>query len=404
LAAADKEYCLMLKRSVKDVALAGQRVLMRADFNVPIKDGVITDATRITASLPTIRHILASGARLVLASHLGRPKEGKFDAAASMAPVALELSKQLGREVKLLADPRTDAALEMVAALPAGGVVLAENVRFFAGESANDDALGAAWARLADIFVNDAFGSSHRAHASVVGAAKHIPAVAGLLVEKELAAFDAVLGNPKRPFVAVLGGAKVSDKIKVIENLLERVDAIIIGGGMAYTFLAAKGVAVGSSLLEKDRIEFARGLLDKAAAKGVRVLLPQDHVIADRFAADAARQVVTGAIPDGWMGLDIGPASAAEFAACVRSAGTALWNGPMGVFEMEPFAAGTGALAQAMADCQGITVVGGGDSAAAVNHFHLAERMTHVSTGGGASLELLEGVDLPGVAALMDRG
>lgn len=394
----------MLKRSVKDVALAGQRVLMRADFNVPVKDGVITDATRITASLPTIRHILATGARLVLASHLGRPKEGKFDAGASMAPVAHELSKHLGQEVKLLADPRTDAAVQAVQALPPGGVLLVENVRFFAGENANDPELGAAWARLADVFVNDAFGSSHRAHASVVGAAAHIPAVAGLLVEKELAAFDAVLGNPKRPFVAILGGAKVSDKIKVIENLLERVDALIIGGGMAYTFLAAQGLGVGSSLLEKERIEFARGLLDKAASRGVRILLPQDHVIADRFAADAARKVVTGAIPDGWMGLDIGPVTAAEFAATVRAAGTVLWNGPMGVFEMEPFAAGTGALAEAMATCQGVTVVGGGDSAAAVNHFGLAARMTHVSTGGGASLELLEGIDLPGVAALMDRG
>ena len=394
----------MLKRSVKDVALAGQRVLMRADFNVPLKDGVITDTTRITASLPTIRHILGTGARLVLASHLGRPKEGKFDAAASMAPVARELSKHLGLEVRLLDDPRTAAAAQAVQALPAGGVLLVENVRFFAGENANDPALGAAWAKLADVFVNDAFGSSHRAHASVVGAAAHIPAVAGLLVEKELAAFDAVLGNPKRPFVAILGGAKVSDKIKVIENLLERVDALIIGGGMAYTFLAAQGIGVGSSLLEKDRIDFARGLLDKAASRGVRILLPQDHVIADRFAADAARKVVVGAIPDGWMGLDIGPQSSAEFAATVRAAGTALWNGPMGVFEMEPFAAGTGALAEAMAACQGVTVVGGGDSAAAVNHFGLAARMTHVSTGGGASLELLEGIDLPGVAALMDRG
>ncbi|MSR75366.1 MAG: phosphoglycerate kinase [Planctomycetes bacterium] len=394
----------MLKRSVNEVALAGRRVLMRADFNVPVQHGVVGDQTRITASLPTIRLILAAGAKLVLTSHLGRPKEGKPDAESSLRPIAAILSQHLGFEVGMIADPRTDAALAAVEALPAGRALLVENVRFFAGESTNDAALGAAYARLADVFVNDAFGSSHRAHASVVGAAAHIPAVAGLLVEKELAAFDAVLGTAKRPFVAILGGAKVSDKIAVIDNLMERVDALIIGGGMAYTFLAAKGIDVGASLLEKDRVVFARSLLDKAAARGMKIYLPTDHVIADRFAADAQRKIVSGAIPHGWMALDIGPESAAEFSAVIRAAGTVLWNGPMGVFEMAPFAAGTQAVARAAAECSGVTVVGGGDSAAAVNHFGLSERMTHVSTGGGASLELLEGRGLPGVAALQDRG
>ena len=394
----------MLKRSVRDVSLAGRCVLLRADFNVPVKDGVISDATRILASLPTIRHVLSAGAKLVLTSHLGRPKEGKFDASASLRPVAAVLTEQLGFEVGLIADPRTAEAAAAVAALPFGRALLVENVRFFAGESENNADLGAAYARLADVFVNDAFGSSHRAHASVVGAAAHIPAVAGLLVEKELAAFDSVLRQPRRPFVAILGGAKVSDKIAVIENLMARVDALIIGGGMAYTFLAAQGVGVGSSLLEKERVDFARTLLDKAAARGMKVHLPTDHVIADRFAADAQRKTVTGAIPDGWMALDIGPESAAEFSAVIHAAGTVLWNGPMGVFEMAPFAAGTRTVAHAVAECSGVTVVGGGDSAAAVNHFGLAARMTHVSTGGGASLELLEGCELPGVAALQDRG
>ncbi len=391
---------MLLKKTVRDLPLAGRRVLMRADFNVPLEAGAITDATRITASLPTIRYILDQGAKLVLMSHLGRPKEGKFEANSSMAPVAAELGRHLGFPVPLLTDPRTPAALAEVAALPHGRVLLVENVRFFAGEGDNSPELGAAYAKLGDVFVNDAFGSSHRDQASVTGPAKHLPAVAGLLVEKELQAFERILGKPARPFVAILGGAKVSDKILVIENLLARVDVLLIGGGMAYTFLAAQGKKIGSSKLEADRIPLAKELLAKAIAKKVRIVLPVDHLVADRFAADARKMGAGDDIPDGWMGLDLGPKSIELFTREVLGAKTVLWNGPMGVFEMEAFAGGTRAVGEAMARSGAVTVVGGGDSAAAVNEFGLADKMTHVSTGGGASLELLEGKELPGLAAL----
>jgi phosphoglycerate kinase len=389
------------KASIRDLELAGKRVLVRADLNVPMEGGRITDDTRIQASLPTLRHILGQGASAVVLSHLGRPKEGAFDAESSLRPVAAALTRALGFDVPLAPDP--EVALGLARALPPGRCLLLENVRFFAGEGSNDPALAERYARLGDVFVNDAFGSSHRDQASVTGPARHLPAVAGLLVEKELSAFDSVLTEPRRPFLAILGGAKVSDKILVIESLLGRVDELLVGGGMAYTFLAAQGIGVGTSKLEADRKELAGQLLARAREAGVQVHLPEDHVCADRFAADARVQVVEGAIPSPWMGLDIGPRTARRFAERIAGAGTVIWNGPMGVFEMEPFAAGTRAVAAAMAAASAVTVVGGGDSAAAVNRFGLAGKMTHVSTGGGASLELLEGRILPGIAVLQDR-
>jgi phosphoglycerate kinase len=300
-------------------------------------------------------------------------------------------------------DPRTDEGLACAKALPLERAILVENVRFFAGEGDNDPALGEAYARLGDVFVNDAFGSSHRAHASVVGPAAHLPAVAGLLVEKELDAFGRILSDPARPFVAILGGAKVSDKILVVENLLARVNALLVGGGMAYTFLAADNVPVGASKVEADRVGLARNLLGQARTRGVAVHLPVDHVVADRFAEDASHQVVKGAIPGGWMGLDIGPETIEIFEKQIAAAQCVLWNGPLGVFEMKPFAEGTRRVAAACARSTAVTVIGGGDSAAAVNHFGFADQVTHVSTGGGASLELLEGKELPGVAVLLER-
>lgn len=390
------------KKTLADIDVAGRRVLVRADFNVPLDGDRITDDTRIVASLPTIRHILDGGGSAVLTSHLGRPKNGpeeKF----SLAPVARALSQHLGHDVKLISDPMADDALAQAEALKPGEAILVENVRFLAGETKNAPEVGAALARLGEVFVNDAFGSSHRAHASVVGVADHLEAVAGKLVQKELEVFGRILGEPARPFVSVLGGSKVSDKILVIENLLERVDALMIGGGMAYTFLAAQGIAVGGSKLEEDRIPLAKELLERAAQKGVKVHLPTDHVCADAFSADANTKVEGPAISEGWMALDIGPETRTSYSGVVSSAGTVLWNGPMGVFEMEPFAAGTRGVADALANSDAVSVVGGGDSAAAVNQFGLGPQMTHISTGGGASLELLEGKDLPGIAALADR-
>jgi phosphoglycerate kinase len=384
----------MQKKSLRDVEVTGRRVLVRADLNVPLKDGVIADDTRIRASLPTLRQILDGGGAAVLMSHLGRPK-GQVHPAFSLAPVAARLSELLGQEVPLYTD------LNKVVAVPAGGACLLENVRFHAGETSNDTGFAQTLAAWGDLFVNDAFGSSHRAHASVVGVADHLEAVAGSLVEKELVAFDGILSGPARPFVAILGGAKVSDKILVVENLLERIDGLLIGGGMAYTFLAARGEEIGASKLEGDKVDYAARLLEKAELAGVRVLLPTDHVIADRFDEDAEHRVST-TIPEGWMALDIGPDTAAAYAAEVATAGTVLWNGPMGVFEMVPFAAGTRAVCEACAASVGTTVIGGGDSAAAVNAYGLASKMSHISTGGGASLELLEGRALPGIAALTD--
>jgi phosphoglycerate kinase len=392
----------MNKLTVRDVPIKGRRVLMRADFNVPLKGTQITDATRILESLPTIRYVLEQGGRLVLMSHLGRP-DGERLPEASLAPVAARLSQELGRPVPLIDDPFDPSAAAKVEALKPGEVVMLENVRFFPGETKNDPEFVAALARLGDVFVNDAFGSSHRAHASVSGVAGRIPGVAGFLMLKELEAFGRVLKDPARPFVAIAGGAKVSDKIIVLERLVEKVDALLIGGGMAYTFLHALGVATGASRVDTERIPVARRLLKRAEERGVAVRLPSDHVCARQLSASAERKVVTGEVPAGWMGLDIGPATITAFKQAIANARTILWNGPMGVFELEPFAAGTRAIAEACASSKGLTVVGGGDSAAAVNQFGLAAKMTHVSTGGGASLELLEGKKLPGIAALQDK-
>ncbi len=392
----------MNKASVRDVAVRGKRVLLRADFNVPLKNGVITDETRIRESLPTIRHVLGQGGRLILMSHLGRP-DGSRLPEASLKPVAEALSKHLGFHVPLVDDITGPAAAAAAAGLADGRACLLENVRFWPGETKNDPEFAGALGRLGDVFVNDAFGSSHRAHASVAGIAKFLPAYAGFLVDKEIEAFGRILLNPARPFLAIVGGSKVSDKILLIENLIAKVDAILVGGGMAYTFLKAQGFAVGSSKLEADRVETAKNLLELAKAKGVDLLLPTDHVIADAFKEDANRKTVVGDIPSGWMGLDIGPATIAAFKARIAASKTVLWNGPLGVFEMPAFAEGTRSIAVALADSGAMTVIGGGDSAAAAAQFGVAARMTHVSTGGGASLELLEGKVLPGIAVLRDK-
>ena len=389
----------MHKLTVEDVEVAGRRVFVRVDFNVPMDaDRNITDDRRIAAAVPTIEYLIERGAKVILASHLGRPK-GKFDPGSTMDPVADRLSALLGRPVQKLPDcvgPQVEAA---VAAMSPGDVVLLENVRFHKEEEANDAEFARRLASLADLFVNDAFGAAHRAHASTEGVAHYIPGVAGFLMRKEIEIMGLALADPARPFVAILGGAKVSDMIGVI-----RVDALLIGGGMAFTFLKAQGHEVGKSLVDADRLEYAREAMARATEKGVRFELPTDVVAAERFEADSPLRVVgVDAIPADWMGLDIGPYTARRFAEIVRGAGTVVWNGPMGVFEMEAFAAGTRSLAQAMASSGGVTIVGGGDSAAACEQFGLADKMTHVSTGGGASLEFLEGRVLPGVAALGDK-
>ena len=394
----------MRKLAVEDVEVADKRVFVRVDFNVPMDaDRNITDDRRIAPALPTIEHLIGRGAKVILASHLGRPK-GKYDPGSTMDPVADRLSELLGRPVRKLADcvgPEVEAT---VAAMSPGDVVLLENVRFHREEEANDAAFARRLAALADLFVNDAFGAAHRAHASTEGIAHYIPAVAGFLMRKEMEIMGQALADPARPFVAILGGAKVSDKIGVIDNLLTRVDALLIGGGMAFTFLKAQGHEVGKSLVDGERLGYAGDAIDRARAKGVRFELPTDVVAAERFEADSPHRVVTvDDIPADWMGLDIGPDTTRRFAEIVRGAGTVVWNGPMGVFEMEAFAAGTRGLAEAMASSGAVTIVAGGDSAAACEQFGLAERMTHVSTGGGASLEFLEGRVLPGVAALGDK-
>lgn len=393
----------MAKQTVRDLGeLRGARMFVRVDYNVPLDAGLITDDTRIRASLPTLEHLLNAGARLILASHLGRPKQGPSPE-FSLAPAALRLGELLGRPVAMAPDCVGGEVRSLANGLADGGVLLLENVRFHKEEEANDAAF--AGRLIADsgatIFVNDAFGSAHRAHASTEGVARHVRRrVAGLLMEKELRYLGMALETPERPFVAVLGGAKVSDKIQVIESLLPRVDALLIGGGMAYTFFKAKGLPIGKSLVEDDRLELARTLLHKGAGK---LELPADHVVAAAFKAEAERRTLPAhEVPDGWMGLDIGPATAQAYAERVRGAKLALWNGPLGVFEMEPFAAGTLAMARALADCDGTTIVGGGDSVAAVTQMGLADQIDHVSTGGGASLEFLSGEPLPGVACLDD--
>lgn len=392
----------MAKKTLNDLDLAGKRAFVRVDFNVPLKDGVIGDDTRIRAALPTIQAILGAGGSVICASHLGRPK-GQIVESLRMGPVAMRLQELLGPEVKVLAAPGVDCELSKGASrnLQPGHVLLLENLRFHPGETANDPMLAKCFSEMADVFVQDAFGTCHRAHASTAGAPALLkPAVAGKLLEKEIAAFDMAFGNPKRPVVAVVGGAKVSDKIVVLESLLDKVDTVLIGGGMAYTFLAAAGEAIGGSLCEEDRFDVARSIVDKAKAKGVKLLLPVDHLVADAFAADANTQVVEGALPDGWMGLDIGPKTIELYADELRQAATVVWNGPMGVFEMEAFSHGTSAIAKVLADSDCISVVGGGDSVAAIKKNQVEAQITHISTGGGAFLEMLEGKELPGIAAL----
>lgn len=393
------------KQTIEDINVTGKRVFCRVDFNVPIdKQGTITDDTRIRAALPTINYLLKNGARLILASHLGRPK-GKPDPAASLAPVAAYLGSLLGQDVLMAPDCSGDETAELADKLEAGHLMLLENVRFHAGETDNDPAFAAQLAALADVYVNDAFGTAHRAHASTEGVARILkPAVAGFLMQNELQYLGGALDNPQRPFVAILGGAKVSDKITVIEKLLDKVDAILIGGGMAYTFLKAQGVQIGTSLVEEDRQAMALDLLAQAEQKNVRIFLPSDHLVAETFAADSPFTIVSNdQFPASGMGLDIGPQTIATYQKQIATAKTVLWNGPMGVFEFDAFAKGTLAVAEALADSDCLSIIGGGDSVAAVNKAKLQDKMTHISTGGGASLEFLEGKALPGVVALSDK-
>ena len=395
----------MAKLSIADLDLAGKRVLVRVDFNVPLNERLeVADDTRIRAALPTIRHAQGKGAKVLLVSHLGRPK-GQAVPAMSLAPAATRLAALLGQPVGMAPDCIGAAAEAAAAALSAGRVLMLENCRFHAGDEKNDEAMSRALAKLCDVFVNDAFGAAHRAHASTVGVTKFVPvSAAGFLMAKELEYLGRAMTNPDRPFVAILGGAKVSDKIGVLKNLVAKVDALLVGGGMAYTFLKAQGMEIGRSLLEADKLEVAREVLDAAQGKGVPFLLPADHVIAQTVAADAeTRTADSTAIPAGWMGLDIGPKARQAFATAIRSAKTVVWNGPMGVFEMAPFRDGTFAVARAIAESGATSIVGGGDSVAAVNQAGVADRMTHISTGGGASLEFLEGIELPGVAALTEK-
>ena len=390
------------KRSVSDADVSGKRVIVRVDFNVPVKDGVVGDDTRIRAALPTINLLRERGARVVCMSHLGRPAGTGFEAAYSMGPVAARFSELLGAPVAYVRDVCGEEALAASQALADGEVLLVENLRFEKGEKKNDPAFAAALAKLGDVYVDDAFGVAHRAHASVAGVPAILPAYAGLLLAGEVDTITGMLNDPARPFVAVLGGSKVSDKIGVIDALSEKVDVLLIGGGMCFTFMQAQGLPIGSSLVEPEWVERAGEMLDKAAERGCRIVLPLDYVVADKFAADAATQIVDKtAIPEGWMGLDIGPRSCELYARELASAKTVFWNGPMGVFEMEAFAAGTRAVGQAIADNAACTsVVGGGDSAAAVKKFGLESGMTFISTGGGASMELVEGKALPGVEAI----
>ena len=390
----------MNKKTIRDIDVSGKKVLVRVDFNVPLEAGKVTDDTRIRAALPTIQYLLDHGAAVILMSHLGRPK-GKVVEELRLDPVATRLSELLGQPVRKLGDcigPEVEAAAQE---LQPGEVLLLENLRFHPEERANDPAFAKQLAGLADIYVNDAFGAAHRAHASTSGVANYLPAVAGLLMEKEIRFLGQALEAPERPFVAILGGAKISDKIGVIENLLGRVDALLIGGGMANTFLLAQGYEVGDSLVERESVSTAERLLREG---GEKLVLPVDVVIADAFSAEANSKVVeVGQVPTGWRILDIGPQTVELFKAKLSGAKTVVWNGPMGVFELEPFAAGTRAIAQALADLEATTIIGGGDSVAAIEQAGLAERMTHISTGGGASLEFLKGEELPGIAALDEK-
>ena len=395
------------KKSVESIDVQGKRVLCRCDFNVPTKEGKITSDKRIVAALPTIEYLVKHGARVILCSHMGKPK-GEWKPELSLKIVADRLSQLLGKEVIMAADVAGEDAQAKAAALKDGDVMLLENTRFEKGETKNDPELSKKLASLADIFVNDAFGTAHRAHSSTAGVAEYLPSVCGYLVEKEVSIMGKALADPTRPFVAILGGAKVSDKLNVINNLLEKVDTLIIGGGMAFTFLAAKGYSVGKSLLDSEKIDYCKDMMAKAEEKGVKLLLPIDTVIAASFPNPIdgpieVRTVASDAIPDDMEGLDIGEKTRALFAEAVQSAKTVVWNGPMGVFENPTLAKGTIAVAQALADADAVTIVGGGDSAAACEQLGFADKITHISTGGGASLEFLEGLELPGIACLEDK-
>ncbi|TFH61706.1 phosphoglycerate kinase [Peribacillus frigoritolerans] len=394
----------MNKKSIKDIELKGKRVFCRVDFNVPMQDGKISDDTRIKAALPTISYLTEQGAKVILASHLGRPK-GQVVEELRLAPVAERLSELSGKDVQKAEEAYGETVQSIIENMQNGEILLLENVRFYPGEEKNDQELAKSFAALADVYVNDAFGAAHRAHASTEGIAHHLPAVAGLLMEKELSVLGKALSNPERPFTAIIGGAKVKDKIGVIENLLEKVDHLIIGGGLGYTFIKAQGHEIGNSLLEEDKIELAKSFIESAKEKGVKLHLPIDAVVTAEFSPDAdTDNVDIDAIPNDKMALDIGPKTSELFAGVIKSSKLVIWNGPMGVFEFDKFANGTKTVAQALAEANDTySIVGGGDSAAAAEKFGLAEKMSHISTGGGASLEFMEGKELPGVVALNDK-
>ena len=395
----------MNKKTVKDIDVNGKKVLVRCDFNVPIdsETGKITDNRRIRAALPTIQYLLDHNAKVILCSHLGRPK-GEFNLKYSLKPVAEELSKLLNKDVKLAKDVIGESAKELTSNMKEGDIVLLENVRFHKEEEQNDPEYSKALASMAEIYVNDAFGTAHRAHSSTTGVADYLPAVSGFLIEKELEFLGGALENPAHPFVAILGGAKVSDKIGVIENLLDKVDTLIIGGGMAYTFYKAQGHHIGTSICEEDKLDLAKNILEKAQEKGVQLLLPVDNHISSEYSNNGEEKMVDSTeIPDGFMGLDIGPKTIEKFEEAVKDAKTVVWNGPLGVCEFDKFATGTKAVATMLSKIEATTIIGGGDSAAAIEKLGLADKMTHISTGGGASLEFLEGKTLPGIACLQDK-
>ncbi|ANU25912.1 phosphoglycerate kinase [Planococcus versutus] len=391
------------KMTMKDLDLKGKRVFCRVDFNVPMSDGKVTDDTRIRAAVPTIEYLIEQGAKVILASHLGRPK-GQVNEEMRLAATGVRLGELLHKEVKSLDESIGEKVEQNISAMQEGDIILLENVRFHKGEEQNDDELAQAFAALADVFVNDAFGAAHRAHASTAGIASYLPAVSGLLLEKELDVLGKALSEPERPFTAIIGGAKVKDKIGVIDHLLDKVDNLLIGGGLSYTFIKAQGFEIGNSLVEEDKLDLANSFIEKAKQKGVKLYLPVDATVASEFSKDAdTKSVKIEEIPADWMGLDIGPETAAMYADVIKNSKLIIWNGPMGVFEMPAFENGTKSVAQAMAETSGYTVIGGGDSAAAVEKFHVAEQMDHISTGGGASLEFMEGKDLPGVSALTNK-
>lgn len=395
---------MLNKKTIEDIDVNGKRVLVRCDFNVPQdEEGNITDDRRIIAALPTIKYLMEHNAKVILCSHLGRPK-GEFNMKYSLKPIAKRLSELLGKKVHMADDVIGDSAKCLVASLREGDVMLLENVRFHKEEEANDMAFSKALAELADVYVNDAFGTAHRAHASTEGVAKYLPAVCGYLIQKEINVMGKALNNPVRPFVAILGGKKVSDKINVITNLIDKVDELLIGGGMAYTFFKAKGYEIGKSICEDDKVELAKELMEKAAHKGVKLLLPIDNVVATEFSNDAESKVVaSNEIQADWEGVDIGPETVKLYGDALKNAKTVIWNGPMGVFEFDKFAVGTNEIAKILGGLDAITIIGGGDSAAAIEKGGFADKMTHISTGGGASLEFLEGKELPGIACLLDK-